>query len=407
MDDKHLLNLAKEISEIINRNRVYNANIITELHANENAHSRILRMFLQYDDGTKSYPVLKRFLEIPKIKNVLSSSVVFKTPYFANEQERIDVLIEEPHSFAIIIENKIKGATDQKRQLERYIESVNAHGDGVPYDNIYAIYLTDNGEKIVDECSLTDNAKNYLGYNDECDMGRFIPLNYRYDILPWLEKEVLPNCAYNEDLLISALKQYIDYLKCMFGIIENEEQKILIMEKLKKEIGISGNDLESVEKCFKTIEELECLKNRIVELKKDIVANANWVEEYIKKPFDDFLKKQNATSGSDYELVVSFESFNRFDIVVRSKNWEKYNFLVQEYGGMYYGLVNIDKSNPYKVKEGSFNGYDKNNAWWSARKRFRLAELCELDFWKQVRNGDFVKNLIEMFEEVLKNIEMQ
>ena len=44
MDDKHLLNLAKEISEIINRNRVYNANIITELHANENAHSRILRM---------------------------------------------------------------------------------------------------------------------------------------------------------------------------------------------------------------------------------------------------------------------------------------------------------------------------------------------------------------------------
>ena len=405
MDDKHLLNLAKEICEIINRNRVYNANIITELHANENAHSRILRMFLQYDDGTKNYPVLKRFLEIPKIKNVLSSSVVFKSPYFANEQERIDVLIEEPRSFAVIVENKIKGATDQERQLERYIESVNAHGHGVPYDNIYAIYLTDNGEKIVDECSLTKIAKKKLNYNGSADMGRFIPLNYRYDILPWLEKEVLPNCIEKEELLISALKQYIDYLKCMFGIIENEEQKILIMEKLKKEIGISGNDLESVEKCFKTIEELDCLKQKVSDIKEDLARNC--FDENIKKPFDDFLKKQNATSVSDYELVVSFESFNRFDIVVRSKNWEKYNFLVQEYGGMYYGLVNIDKSNPYKVKEGSFNGYDKNNAWWSARKRFRLAELCELDFWKQVRNGDFVKNLIEMFEEVLKNIEMQ
>ena len=404
MDDKHLLNLAKEISEIINRNRVYNANIITELHANENAHSRILRMFLQYDDGKKEYPILRKFLEIPKVKKIFGNKG-FKNPVFSNEQERIDVLIEELGSFAVIVENKIKGATDQKRQLERYIESVIGHN--ISDDNIYAIYLTDNGEKTVGECSLTDKAKNYLGYNDECDMGRFVPMNYRYDILPWLEKEVLPNCIEKEELLISALKQYIDYLKCMFGIIENEEQKILIMEKLKKEIGISGNDLESVEKCFKTIEELECLKNRIVELKKDIVANANWVEEYIKKPFDDFLKKQNATSGSDYELVVSFESFNRFDIVVRSKNWEKYNFLVQEYGGMYYGLVNIDKSNPYKVKEGSFNGYDKNNAWWSARKSFRLAELCELDFWKQVRNGDFVKNLIEMFEEVLKNIEMQ
>ena len=61
MDDKHLLNLAKEISEIINRNRVYNANIITELHANENAHSRILRMFLQYDDGKKSIQYLENF----------------------------------------------------------------------------------------------------------------------------------------------------------------------------------------------------------------------------------------------------------------------------------------------------------------------------------------------------------
>ncbi len=402
MDEKHLLKLAKEISEIINRNRVYNANIITELHANENAHSRILRMFLQYDDGKKEYPILRKFLEIPKVKKIFGNKR-FKIPVFSNEQERIDVLIEEHRSFAVIVENKIKGATDQKRQLERYIESVNGHD--ISYDNIYAIYLTDNGEKTVGECSLTDKAKKYLGYKDENDLGRFVPMNYRYDILPWLEKEVLPNCIEKEELLISALKQYIDYLKCMFGIIENEEQKILIMEKLKKEIGISGNDLESVEKCFKTIEELECLNNRVVELKKDLVAN--WVEEYIKKPFDDFFKKQNATSGSDYELVVSFESFNRFDIVVRSKNWGKYNFLVQEYGGMYYGLVNIDKSNPYKVKEGSFNGYDKNNAWWSARKRFRLAELCELDFWKQVRNGDFVKNLIEMFEEVLKNIEMQ
>jgi hypothetical protein len=74
---------------------------------------------------------------------------------------------------------------------------------------------------------------------------------------------------------------------------------------------------------------------------------------------------------------------------------------------MYYGLVNIDKSNPYKVKEGSFNGYDKNNAWWSARKCFRLAELCELDFWKLVQKRAFVSHLEEMFKEVLKNIEMQ
>ena len=303
MDDKHLLKLAKEISEIINRNRVYNANIITELHANENAHSRILRMFLQYDYGKKEFPILRKFLEIPKVKKIFGNKG-FKNPVFSNEQERIDVLIEESGSFAVIVENKIKGATDQERQLERYIESVESHeSHGISSDNIYAIYLTDNGEKIVDECSLTKKAKKKLNYNGSEDMGRFIPMNYRYDILPWLEKEVLPNCIEKEELLISALKQYIDYLKCMFGIIENEEQKILIMEKLKKELDINGEDIFALDKYLKTIEELECLKNRVVELKKDLVVN--WVEEYIKKPFGEYL------NGIDpmYELVVKFDSF--------------------------------------------------------------------------------------------------
>ena len=399
MDDKHLLNLAKEISEIINRNRVYNANIITELHANENAHSRILRMFLQYDDGKKKYPILGKFLDIPKVKQVFGNKE-FKSPVFTNERERIDVLIEEPRSFAIIIENKINGAPDQDTQLERYIKSVESHGS-ISFDNIYAIYLTDNGEKIVDECSLTKEAKKKLNYNGSADMGRFIPLNYRYDILPWLEKEVLPNCIEKEDLLISALKQYIDYLKCMFGIIENEEQKILIMEKLKEEIGISGNDLESVEKCFKTIEELECLKNRVVELKNGLVEN--WVEEYIKKPFREYL------NGIDpmYELVVKFDSFERFDIAVHYKGWEKFFFLVQKMGGTYYGIYNKEKSNPYEVKDNTFSGYTPAPWWPAYRNDSSLVPLGESDFWRQVKNLAFVIRLKEMFEEVLKNIEMQ
>ena len=397
MDDKHLLNLAKEISEIINKSRVYNANIITELHANENAHSRILRMFLQYDDGKKEYPILRKFLEIPKVKKIFGNKG-FKNPVFSNEQERIDVLIEELGSFAVIVENKIKGATDQERQLERYIESVNAHGDGVPYDNIYAIYLTDNGEKIVDECSLTEKAKKKLNYNGSEDMGRFIPLNYRYDILPWLEKEVLPNCAYNEDLLISALKQYIDYLKCMFGIIENEEQKILIMEKLKKELDINGEDIFALDKYLKTIEELECLKNRVVELKKDLVVN--WVEEYIKKPFGEYL------NGIDpmYELVVKFDSFERFDIAVHYKGWEKFFFLVQKMGGTYYCIYNKEKSNPYKVKDNTFSGYTTARWWPACKNDSSLVPLGESDFWRQVKNLAFVSHLKEMFEEVLKNL---
>lgn len=397
MDDKNLLKLAKEISEIINRNRVYNANIITELHANENAHSRILRMLLQYDNGKKEYPILRKFLEIPNLKKVFGNTD-FKSPIFRNEQERIDVLIEEPRSFAIIIENKIKGAPDQERQLERYIESVKRHD--ISYDNIYAIYLTDNGEKTVGECSLTPNAKNKLGYNDECDMGRFVPMNYRFDILPWLEKEVLPNCIEKEELLISALKQYIDYLKCMFGIIENEEQKILIMEKLKKELGIKGCDVEAVGVCFTAIEQLENLKNRIDGISVEIIKKL--AEEYIKIPFERYLQEK----PSVYTLEDVVFSNTDFNISVYSPEWEKIYFRVQyTSGGICYGIFNKDTNNPFMV-ENCFEGFNLNNKYWPAWKwvRWDFQNPNEFGFWKKVLRKDSLQYLKQIFEEVEDNI---
>ena len=397
MDDKHLLNLAKEISEIINRNRVYNANIITELHANENAHSRILRMFLQYDDGKKKYPILGQFLDIPKVKQVFGNKE-FKSPVFTNERERIDVLIEEPRSFAIIVENKIKGAADQERQLERYIESVESHG--ISSDNIYAIYLTDNGEKIVDECSLTKKAKKKLNYNGSADMGRFIPLNYRYDILPWLEKEVLPNCAYKEELLISALKQYIDYLKNIFWIIENEEEKILIMEKLKEDLGIKGCDVEAVGVCFTAIEQLENLKNRIDGISVEIIKKL--AEEYIKIPFERYLQEKPSVYTLE-DVVFSNADFN---ISVYSPEWEKIYFRVQyTSGGICYGIFNKDTNNPFMV-ENCFEGFNLNNKYWPAWKwvRWDFQNPNEFGFWKQVLRKDSLQYLKQIFEEVENNI---
>ena len=397
MDDKHLLNLAKEISEIINRNRLYNANIITELHANENAHSRILRMLLQYDNGKKEYPILRKFLEIPNLKKVFGNTD-FKSPIFRNEQERIDVLIEEPPSFAIIIENKIKGAPDQERQLERYIESVNGHR--VPYDNIYAIYLTDSGGKEVSDLSFTDVAKKRLGYKDENDMGRFVPMNYRYDILPWLEKKVLPNCSYKEDLLLSALKQYIDYLKSMFGITENEEQKILIMEKLKKDLGIKGCDVEAVGVCFTAIEQLENLKNRIDGISVEIIKKL--AEEYIKIPFERYLQEK----PSVYTLEDVVFSNTEFNISVYSPEWEKIYFRVQyTSGGICYGIFNKDTNNPFMV-ENCFEGFNLNNKYWPAWKwvRWDFQDPNEFGFWKQVLRKDSLQYLKQIFEEVEDNI---
>lgn len=391
MEVIELIKIAEDINKLSKQNKIYNVNIIEELHANENAHSRILRMFLQYDDGSLDYPILKKFLEIPRIRNVVSNNLTINKPIFTNEQERIDVLIEEVPSYAIIIENKIYGATDQDAQLERYINCVKNHG--INASNIYALYLTKDGEKVVDNKSFTDNAKKDLDYNEESN-GRFIPLSYKEDILKWLEDVVLPNCTIKEDLLISALKQYIDYLKKMLGINENEEENMEIMTKIREELKI-----DNIGKCNDIVDKLNGLTERINNLRDEMVSEIGI--KYIEEPFEKYLNGKNES----YQLECEF-SYNYISISVFCSKWDKFYFKVNYENPMIYGLVNKDYRNPYCIeKRDSFDDKQfKKSDWWPAWKRFERTDLRypqNTNFWNKVEMGDFVQYLIEKFEEIL------
>lgn len=386
---EQLLKLAEDINKLVNQNKTYNANIIAELHANENAHSRILRMFLQYDDGTKEYPILRKFLDIPKVKDVILN-VEIKGCRFTNEQERIDLLIENA-SQAIIIENKIYGAVDQESQLERYIECVIMHEK--KESNIYVVYLTKDGEKSVDNSSFTQKAKKYLNYKED-DNGRFIPLSYKYDILPWLETIVLPNCTIKEDLLISALKQYIDYLKNILGIRANNEQNIKIMKTIKDTLGI-----ESIDKCIEVADQLEGLILEVNNLRDKMAEEIG--EKHVEVPFNEYLQKKDKS----YSLKCHF-SYNNISISVYSENWNEFYFKVELDKGLFYGIINKDKENPYRIinKDPFINNRFKETIWWPAWKYFNRSDLRypqNADFWNKVEFRDFEKYLEMIFEEVL------
>lgn len=387
---EQLLKLAEDINKLVNQNKTYNANIIAELHANENAHSRILRMFLQYDDGTKEYPILRKFLDIPKVKDVISN-VEIKGCRFTNEQERIDLLIENA-SQAIIIENKIYGAVDQESQLERYIECVIMHEK--KESNIYVVYLTKDGEKSVDNSSFTQKAKKYLNYKED-DNGRFIPLSYRYDILPWLETIVLPNCTIKEDLLISALKQYIDYLKNILGIRANNEQNIKIMKTIKDTLGI-----ESIDKCIEVADQLEGLILEVNNLRDKMAEEIG--KKHVEVPFNEYLQKKDKS----YSLKCHF-SYNNISISVYSENWNEFYFKVELDKGLFYGIINKDKENPYRIKNKApfiNNRFKGTTIWWPAWKYFNRSDLRypqNADFWNKVEFRDFEKYLEMIFEEVL------
>lgn len=389
-----LFKLAKDIEKLVNINKIYNANIITELHANENAHSRILRMFLQYDDGTEEYPILRKFIEIPKVKDIISD-IDFNKCIFRNEQERIDLLIENS-SHAIIIENKIYGAVDQESQLERYIECVINHG--IEKSNIFVIYLTKDGEKTVDVNSFTQIAKDYLDYEEGVDNGRFILLNYRYDILPWLETMVLPNCTLKEELLISALKQYIDYLNNILGLRENNQQNRKIMETIKDAL-----EIKSIDDCIKIVDQLDGLTREVNNLRDKMTEEIG--KKYVEEPFNKYLQAKDKS----YSLECCF-SYNCIWICVYSTNWKDFYFKVELDKGLFYGIINKDKDNPYKImnKEPFINNKFKDTIWWPAWKYFSRSDLRyqqNPEFWHKVETKDFENYLENIFEEILSLLE--
>lgn len=237
----------------------FHINVIDELWANENAHSRILFKLLQYK-ADNELVLLESFIdmlpsEVPKIR----------TPNINCNVKYIDLLIEEPGQYAIIIENKIHGAADQLKQLERYIEKVDKLG--IKPENIWIIYLTRDGSKKVGEHSLSEGMKSKLG-------DRFVEMNYRIHILPWLRDEVLPNCKLDDAMLISALKQYIDHLEGLFrlrpgdlGVYKMHKNKLLEV------LGITTLDKESfLEDLQKNREAISTLNNAINDLYSELAS---------------------------------------------------------------------------------------------------------------------------------------
>lgn len=79
-----------------------------------------------------------------------------------------------------LLDNKINWATDQELQLARYFNTVKQHG--IQKRNIFVIYLTLDGSKKVSSNSLPNSLRDELNNGN-----RFIKMNYRDDILPWLK----------------------------------------------------------------------------------------------------------------------------------------------------------------------------------------------------------------------------
>ena len=261
--------LAKELAEIREKERdrlPYSFNVVDELRANENAHTRVLIKLLSYTKKGE-YPFLRSFFE--RVRNKCKEfDVHISSPQIKFNSENIDGLIEDAWgAYSIIIENKIHSAADQDRQIERYYNIVKDRHK-INDKHIYVIYLTLNGLKQVSPISLPDSIREELGK-------RFITMNYYDDILPWLEQEVLPEIKITEKLLEYGISQYIDHLKGKLDIRESEKPIRDMMENIiKRKLGIDTLPVsEQWRKVKESIENVESLSSYLQDVYDKISDN--------------------------------------------------------------------------------------------------------------------------------------
>lgn len=262
----------------------FHINIIDELQANENAHSRIFAQLLRYNRKT-GFPILESFLndlcgfkldiEHPKIMKVDSCG-------------RIDIPIFDKN-FVIVIENKVTDkAIDQNNsdggQLARYIETINKLFSR-KLEEIYVVYTPKYTREPSDEVWLDkDNISLKESFRN-----RFASISFRDKIYPWLKFKVLPLINDENIYLRSATEQYIDHLEGLFSLrIINKPMNMKLQEFIKKELSIDDNNIEnSIEILSEKEEELNNLLNQIKLLKSKF--NKQKMTEFFKN-FEELLR---------------------------------------------------------------------------------------------------------------------
>jgi hypothetical protein len=256
----------------------YHMNLIDELRvrANENAHSRILEKLLKQKTHNGEYEILTNFIDYLKSKKASFAAITIEKPQITQEKQRIDLWIRD-NAYAIIIENKVHWASDQYKQLERYIDITKCNNKSD--EQIFVVYLSPTYAKDPDE----ESWGRY--FDSDIYKSRYLKLSFREDILTWLKENVLPNIRMKDVYLRSAIEQYIDHLEGIFSLrtINNNQMnmklKKIIEEKLKLEGSVFSEKHSVVENVRRVLE------TYLTEEKTEVIKPIKEIENKIRMEF--------------------------------------------------------------------------------------------------------------------------
>lgn len=335
-DVRYLLILTNRVNMLISESEnkpKYQLNLLDLVNISEPLTSQLLKLLFKYQYKNK-YVICEAFL-----KHFLTSSGynpdLFSCPKITAETDHIDLCIQEKGKYAVIIENKLKGAVFQRNQLARYIQKM--RNEGYHEDQIFIIvlpgYVDCNFFEHINKsvwrlpadwhkpnqeraCASSDAVSCMCDFDKTCSMcnncetdlkDKFKSRTLVLDIamLEWFEKNCISLMPTDELLLITAIIQFIDFLKGLYSKRLNDK---LIMElenflrdellKEKPTLLDQWNTLESKRK------EVENLQKGLESLQKSIGESMidEWREQLIGQ-WKDLKFEEHKSFGINIEGV--------------------------------------------------------------------------------------------------------
>ena len=398
-------------------------------HAKENDHTRVLKSILVFNN----FQFLPSFLEridAPDIDGVTSIKISDQEKAVGTKKKGygfVDLYLEyqsKDEKVKIIIENKICGACDTDHQLARYIATAckekitddefnkiwgcweNANNSSEikeeDLEHIHVVYLTSDGNKTPEENSLP---KYFTGDNwdgQSCNYINYHALNYLYDIIPWLEDDVLPNVPYSDDgIMIAGIRQYIASLKAEYNPVKSSRIIEGYVKKLK------GSSFEKYNEIEKTI-------NRILEnsAEYDFIGKmVSELGEYKKFLFSDM-------SPEEWELYFT----PSFILMYKNSWWSEYdkkkgynfpsihmfcsptNNFIQKKGKLTWSIKAVRIPNS-EIKTGSSykDGWELKGRDLVLKFNYNgFAKVCKDEYFKNIIKNEIVKNAIDFIDGIIE-----
>ncbi len=298
--------------------------LISDLYYRENFHSDILFEFLNAKGSHKQGDkYLKLFLSMLNIDEKYFTNPIVTKEEHTDNNRRIDILIKDDNSHkAIIIENKIHGAVDMRRQLPDYYNYVSKLG----FEVLSIVYIPLCNYKEPDHSDWTEHEIQII--------------NELLHIIPAYSDTKSNLC---ENWLTPSIEQTNDFPEVK-AILQQYKSLIILLNQ--------NMDQKIIEEFYKFYSDAEN-KNRISKIEEMVADIPQYLIERVQTKY-----KNNKTP---FNRVCAYRYYNNWHCAFEYFEFKdhKYKLDIECYGLNNYNITFDDYSNNYTKTENNYKDVTK------------------------------------------------